>query len=146
MSKEVAKQAVDFIFDKEKINGYYDFEVSPAVIIEFIGGEPLLEIELMDYIVEYFKFKAFELNHPWAENYMISLTSNGILYNDEKVQEFLRKNPGKVSVGITIDGNKELHDSCRVFPDGSGSYDIVEKRSEERRVGKECRSRWPPYH
>ena len=23
---------------------------------------------------------------------------------------------------------------------------IVEKRSEERRVGKECRSRWSPYH
>src|SRR2546429_8742083 len=28
-------------------------------------------------------------------------------------------------------------------------YDVVEwfaKRSEERRVGKECRSRWSPYH
>ena len=24
--------------------------------------------------------------------------------------------------------------------------DIYEKRSEERRVGKECRSRWSPYH
>src|SRR2546422_1894609 len=24
--------------------------------------------------------------------------------------------------------------------------DSVEKRSEERRVGKECRSRWSPYH
>src|SRR5205823_11089795 len=24
--------------------------------------------------------------------------------------------------------------------------DIPEKRSEERRVGKECRSRWSPYH
>ena len=24
--------------------------------------------------------------------------------------------------------------------------DIVEDRSEERRVGKECRSRWSPYH
>ena len=23
---------------------------------------------------------------------------------------------------------------------------VVEKRSEERRVGKECRSRWSPYH
>ena len=23
---------------------------------------------------------------------------------------------------------------------------IVEERSEERRVGKECRSRWSPYH
>src|SRR5260370_25896599 len=25
-------------------------------------------------------------------------------------------------------------------------YDGLEKRSEERRVGKECRSRWSPYH
>ena len=26
-------------------------------------------------------------------------------------------------------------------------FDIIEKyRSEERRVGKECRSRWSPYH
>ena len=23
---------------------------------------------------------------------------------------------------------------------------IIERRSEERRVGKECRSRWSPYH
>lgn len=127
MTKEVAKQAVDFIFDKQKINDYYDFEECPAVILEFIGGEPLLEIDLMDYVVEYFKFRAFELNHPWAENYMISLTTNGILYNDPKVQNFLLKNKGKVSVGITIDGNKKLHDACRIFPDGSGSYDIVEK-------------------
>ena len=25
-------------------------------------------------------------------------------------------------------------------------FDISDKRSEERRVGKECRSRWSPYH
>ena len=24
--------------------------------------------------------------------------------------------------------------------------DILQERSEERRVGKECRSRWSPYH
>ena len=24
--------------------------------------------------------------------------------------------------------------------------DVAEQRSEERRVGKECRSRWSPYH
>ena len=24
--------------------------------------------------------------------------------------------------------------------------DLIEMRSEERRVGKECRSRWSPYH
>ena len=27
-----------------------------------------------------------------------------------------------------------------------GYYDSLEERSEERRVGKECRSRWSPYH
>ena len=24
--------------------------------------------------------------------------------------------------------------------------DLIQQRSEERRVGKECRSRWSPYH
>jgi len=127
MSKEVAKQAVDFILDEEKINGYYNFKDSPAVILEFIGGEPLLNIDIMNYIVEYFKFKAFEMDHPWATNYMINFSSNGIRFEDDEVQKFLKRNPGKVSIGITIDGNKKLHDACRVFPDGRGSYDIVEK-------------------
>src|SRR5450830_551712 len=27
-----------------------------------------------------------------------------------------------------------------------GAHDVAELRSEERRVGKECRSRWSPYH
>lgn len=78
-------------------------------------------------MVDYFKMKAFKLNHPWGLNYMVNLTTNGILYNSDKVQKFLKKNKGKVSISITIDGNKKLHNSCRIFPDGTGSYDIVEK-------------------
>ena len=27
-----------------------------------------------------------------------------------------------------------------------GWFDVIRDRSEERRVGKECRSRWSPYH
>ena len=127
MTKEVAKQAVDFILNNNLTQEYYNTKDSKLLILEFIGGEPLLEIDLINYIVEYFKFKSFELNHPWATNYIISITTNGILYNTPKVQEFLQKNKGKVNIGITIDGNKKLHDSCRVFQDGSGSYDIVEQ-------------------
>ena len=127
MSKEVAKQAVDFLFDKEKINGYFDMDRSNSVILEFIGGEPFLEIDLIDYITEYFKFKAFEVGSPWATNYMISISSNGVLYETKKVQDYFKRNPNKVSCGITIDGNKKLHDACRKFPNGEGSYDIVEK-------------------
>ena len=29
---------------------------------------------------------------------------------------------------------------------GMGKTSLLQKRSEERRVGKECRSRWSPYH
>ena len=29
---------------------------------------------------------------------------------------------------------------------GVGVEDLISIRSEERRVGKECRSRWSPYH
>ena len=28
----------------------------------------------------------------------------------------------------------------------AGFFDYFDSRSEERRVGKECRSRWSPYH
>ena len=35
---------------------------------------------------------------------------------------------------------KELH------PDRNADNPNAEARSEERRVGKECRSRWSPYH
>ena len=40
-----------------------------------------------------------------------------------------------------INGDDEGGESYR-YSDGSGYY----HRSEERRVGKECRSRWSPYH
>ena len=41
-----------------------------------------------------------------------------------------------------IEGN----DATRIFG-GEGNAAISQKlRSEERRVGKECRSRWSPYH
>ena len=33
-----------------------------------------------------------------------------------------------------------------VLPSVSDASELEEVRSEERRVGKECRSRWSPYH
>ena len=65
------------------------------------------------------------LKHPWATRFMISICSNGLLYFNKNVQNFLNKHKGRVSFAITIDGNKKLHDSCRLQPDGTGSYDIA---------------------
>ena len=33
-----------------------------------------------------------------------------------------------------------------IYNDPLGYADLILNRSEERRVGKECRSRWSPYH
>lgn len=127
LTKEMAKKIVDFLLDDEKLNGYFDSSTYPCLIIDFIGGEPLLNVDVMDYFMEYFKYKAFIKNHPWYMNHMIAISSNGILYREKKFQDFLQKNSTRVSIGISIDGNKTLHDSCRVYPNGKGTYDDVLK-------------------
>lgn len=127
MSKETAKAAVDAILDKEKMANYAPYDKYPFVILEFMGGEPLIEIDLIDYILSYFNYRALELNHPWLRHYMINITTNGTLWFESNVQKFLKKYKNILSLSITIDGNKQLHDACRIFPNGHGSYDIVER-------------------
>ena len=127
MSFDVAKRFIDMLISSEtkEDNEYINIENSPGLIIEFIGGEPFLEIELMEQITDYFLKRLIEIRHPWATRYMISICSNGLMYFDPRVQAYLKKHKTHLSFSITIDGNKELHDSCRVQPDGSGSYDIA---------------------
>ena len=79
----------------------------------------------MDQIVDYFIEQTILTNHPWQYHYIISISSNGTLYFDPEVQKFIKKHLDHLSLSISIDGNKQLHDSCRVFEDGSGSYDIA---------------------
>lgn len=120
MNYEVAKKFIDYVMTET-------FTKEPAVILSFIGGEPFLEIKLIDQIVDYFKMKAFETDNQWYWNYRISVTTNGVNYASPEVQRFIMKNKQKSSISITIDGTKEKHDLQRVFPDNSGSYDIIAK-------------------
>lgn len=130
MTKETVEETIEWIF-REDGSDHLNEKNAHAVILDFIGGEPLLEVELIDFFMVKFLSKAVELNHRWKTQYMISMTTNGILYNSPQVKKFLSKYQGRVSLTITIDGNKDLHDSCRKFPDGSPSYDIVEKSIRE---------------
>ena len=126
MSFETAKKFIDMIISGEK--GMYEYInpiKSPGLVVDFIGGEPFMEIELIDQICTYLMDRLIELQHPWAMRTMFSICSNGVLYRDEKVQKFLSKWANRLSFSVTVDGNKELHDACRVFHDGSPSYDIA---------------------
>lgn len=127
MSFDVAKKYADFLLQSgiSEDNEYINKHNSPGLVIEFIGGEPLLEIDLIDQITDYFINKMIEMDHPWLGRFMISICSNGVLYMDPRVQKYITKHKEHLSFSISIDGNKQLHDSCRVFADGRGSYDIA---------------------
>ena len=124
MSYEVAKEAVDYVLNHEK-----DFP-EKSVIWDFIGGEPFLEIDLIDRIVDYIKTELYMRNHHWFDSYMFSFSTNGLNYHTEKVQKFIEKNKSHLSIGITIDGTKQKHDLNRIYKGGNsskerGSYDDV---------------------
>lgn len=127
MRFDTAKKLIDMLLSgDERLGGYVDVSTSPGIIIEFIGGEPFLEVKLIEQICDYFTERAIELCHPWAAMHMFSICSNGVAYFEPDVQHFLNKYGSRLSFSVTIDGNKELHDSCRVFPDGkTGSYDLA---------------------
>lgn len=125
MSWDVAKAAVDYILRHE------DNFTEESVIWDFIGGEPLLEIDLIDHLCDYIKTEMYRLNHHWFNSYRFSFTTNGINYNTDKVQRFIQKNLDHLSIAITIDGTKRKHDLNRIWKssDGieQGSYNDVIK-------------------
>ncbi|NEU05134.1 radical SAM peptide maturase, CXXX-repeat target family [Clostridium senegalense] len=122
MSFDTAKKAVDYILnDRKNFN-------SSSVVWDFIGGEPLLEINLIDKISDYIKQQMFLLDHPWFNSYRFSISTNGLLYDSSEVQRYIEKNRNHISIGISVDGNKTKHDMQRVFPNDTGSYDEVVKR------------------
>lgn len=122
MSFNVAKQAIDHILRNRQLF------TEKSVTFDFIGGEPFLEINLIDSICDYIKTELFKTNHIWFNDYMFSFSTNGINYNAPRVQEYIKKNKRHLSIGITIDGTRRKHDMNRVYKNGiKGSYDDVVK-------------------
>ena len=126
MTFEVAKQAIDFILNREQ---EYRQE---SVIWDFIGGEPFLEIDLIDKICDYLKVEMYRRNHHWFNSYRFSFSTNGINYHTEKVQRYIEKNKNHLSIGITIDGTKRKHDLNRIWKTQKMEEGIVPLPKEEK--------------
>lgn len=120
MSWEIAKQAIDYILSNE------DRYKEDGVVWDFIGGEPFLEIDLINKICDYLKMEMYRRNHHWFNSYRFSFSTNGINYHEDKVQKFVEKNRNHLSIGITIDGTELKHDLNRVYKHSEkGSYQDV---------------------
>lgn len=87
---------------------------STEVHIGFIGGEPLVEFELIKQICEYsWKIKRNIL-------YLFFATTNGTLL-DADMKKWLRANRRRFLLGLSLDGNKDSHDQNR-----SNSFDRID--------------------
>ena len=126
MSWDVAKKTIDYILNN------HNFFNEEAVVWDFIGGEPFLEIDLIDKICDYIKTEMFRLCHPWFDNYRFNFSTNGINYNSEKIQSFIKKNITHLSIGITIDGTKRKHDLNRIWKTEDMERGVVPNLSEEK--------------
>lgn len=114
--REHSSRSIDF----DKVRTIVDF-LAPRMQkarrpnINFYGGEPLLEFDLMKRIVDYVKARL-------GNKILLTLTTNGTLITD-RILEYLIHN--HVAVALSIDGSKSIHDSNRIFGNGMGTYDNV---------------------
>lgn len=110
MSFEVGKKAIDFLL----LNSGNRKNLE----IDFFGGEPLMNWEVVKQIVEYGRSKEKEYN----KNFRFTMTTNGVLLNDE-IMEFCNKEMSNVV--LSLDGRKEVNDKMRPFRNGKGSYELI---------------------
>ena len=110
MSFEVGKQALDFLIANSGHRRNLE--------VDFFGGEPLMNWQVVKDLVAYGR----EQEKIHDKNFRFTLTTNGVLLNDE-VMEFANKEMGNVV--LSIDGRKDVHDHMRPFRNGKGSYDLI---------------------
>lgn len=130
---DVARKYVDLILSEELDKLKTDKNINlfnTGLILDFIGGDALINPQLIDNIIEYFQYRAWKIKHHWRNRWRISISTNGTLFEREDVKRFMEKYIHNLSIGVSIDGCPELHDRNRVFKDGSGTFNTIKKQWE----------------
>ena len=110
MSFEVGKKALDFLVANSGSRRNLE--------VDFFGGEPLMNFDVVKQIVEYARSKEEE----YHKNFRFTITTNGMLLDDDTI-DYINKE--MYNVVLSIDGRKEVNDRMRVRVDGSGCYDRI---------------------
>ena len=117
MSRETADLFVDFVSDWiDRLDGRTGEE---KVVITFYGGEPLLNLDLIEYIST--RIKGLTGSH--GIDYVSYMVTNGTLLTPRVVEKL--KPLGFGGAVVTLDGPKEVHDTTRPYKGGSGSFDVI---------------------
>ncbi len=124
MSFEVGKRAIDFLIEHSGTRKNLE--------VDFFGGEPLMNFEVVKQIVAY--ARSIEKEHN--KNFRFTLTTNGVLIDDDVI-DFANRECHNVV--LSLDGRREVHDRLRKTANGKGSYDLIVPKFQklvEKRGGK----------
>ena len=129
ISFESCKKFIDLIATTGRYDGYWPYSIdknaNDGIILDFIGGDSLMDPELLDKVLEYFVYKINKTNHPSRNKWRASISTNGTLFSNPKVRRFCEKWRENLSLGVSIDGCPELQDLNRIFPNGKGSMSAI---------------------
>lgn len=108
MDKDTGEKTIDFIFQT----------TSNDITIEFQGGEPLLNWDVIKHMTDYAKKK----NEIAKKNLQITLVTNFSKMDDDKLSYMIEKD---MLISTSLDGPKALHDSNRIYVKGSNHEQVT---------------------
>jgi uncharacterized protein len=121
MSPETADKALDFVFRSP----------SPAIKIEFQGGEPLLNFPIIRHVVEQARLR----NTEHGRNLQFVITTNLSLINDE-ILDFCQEH--NIYLSTSLDGPEDIHNRNRSRPGKNGHQLTVDGiRKVQKRLGRD---------
>ena len=112
MSLEVGIKAIDYLIANSGFRRNLE--------IDFFGGEPLMNFEVVKKLVDYGR----EQEKLFNKNIRFTITTNGLLLDDEKTEYI---NQTMDNVILSIDGRPEVNDNMRKTVNGSPTYDVITK-------------------
>lgn len=113
------------------------------LVVDFYGGEPLLNFSLIKGAIEY----CAQIGKKNKINFHFLLATNGTLLNEERGRYLIDNG---VDIAVSLDGERSVQDTQRPFFDGRGSYEAV--MGNISRLGHGLRRRivgratFTPYH
>lgn len=110
MPFEIGKKAVDFLLEKSGTR--HNLEM------DFFGGEPLMNFDVVKQVVSYARSKEKEYN----KNFRFTITTNGLLLTDDKIEFINREMSNFV---LSLYGRKEVNDRLRIKINGKGCYNQI---------------------
>lgn len=120
MTEKTGKECIDFFFKN------FLYSKIKIVGLNFIGGEPLLNLDVIDGICSYFIKQCCKYQKDdWLKFCNFSFITNGTLCNTQKFNKFLEKYKDFLFFTITLDGPQSVHDLCRKYKNGNGTFNDV---------------------